>query len=127
MRYLLLALFGLVGIFARYGINSLTVSVLGLDFPAATAAINILGSFLIGLTYVAGIERTLIGEDLRIALMSGLLGGFTTFSAFSLESVAFLDAGRHVLAALYITGTVGGGIFAAIGGLYVGRLVLGGG
>lgn len=124
MRHILLAVFGLIGIFARYGINSLTVNVVGLDFPVATVAINVLGSFLIGLTYALGVERMLISEDLRIALMSGLLGGFTTFSAFSLEGVDFLTSGRYVLASIYITGTVAGGIFAAIGGLYVGKLVL---
>lgn len=127
MRYLLLGLFGLIGIFARYGINSLTLNFFHFDLPVATVGINILGSFLIGLAYVAGIERTLMSEELRIALMSGLLGGFTTFSAFSLDSVTLLASGRYFFAILYLAGTVCGGILAAVGGLYVGRLMPGGG
>ncbi len=123
MRHLLLATFGLMGIFARYGVNSLVVKTLGFDAQFATAAINISGSFLIGLTYSMGIEKILISEDLRIALMVGLLGGFTTFSAFSLETIVLLGTGRHVLAAFYILVSVAGGVLAAMSGIYLGRLI----
>jgi CrcB protein len=121
MRYVLLGAFGLVGIFARYGINSLALNVFGSNLPAATITINIVGCFLIGLCYVAGSESFLMNEDLKIAIMAGLLGGFTTFSAFSLETVALFTAGRQALAAVYATGSIVGGLLASIGGLWVGR------
>ena len=115
---------GLVGVFARYGLNSFAVNILGFEFPAATIVINILGSFLIGLTFVAGSEALVISEDMRIVLMAGLLGGFTTFSAFSLEAVGLFTAGRYVFAGLYVLLSIGGGISATLLGIYIGRLAL---
>lgn len=123
LRYLLLAVFGLMGIFARYGLNSLTLKVFGSLSPVTTAAINIFGSFAIEVCYVLSTDKSFISEDLRIALMSGLLGGFTTFSAFSLETVAMFAAGRHVMAGTYIAATVAGGIMAALGGIYLAKLL----
>jgi len=123
LKYLLLAVFGLTGIFARFGITSFAVKSLGFAAPAATVVINIAGSFLIGLTYAIGIEKMPIGEDIQTALVSGLLGGFTTFSAFSFETVSLLSSGRHIPALLYIAVSVVGGILAALAGLYVGKLI----
>ena len=125
MRYVLLAIFGLIGIFARYSVNSVVANSLNLGFPAATTAINVLGSFLIGLTYVAGTQNIVLSEDLRIAIMAGLLGGFTTFSAFSLDSVSFFAEGRYLVGGLYIFGSMGGGIGATVLGLYIGKRVFG--
>lgn len=124
VKYLLIALFGLIGIFSRYGFNLLLVHSFGGHFPLATLLINILGSFLIGLTYVLGVERLLVSEDLRVALMSGLFGGFTTFSAFSLETLLLFESERSLIAGLYCAGNVCGGIFACVAGLGLGRWVL---
>ena len=120
MQYVLIGTFGLLGVFARYGTNSLAVS-LGYDFPAATIAINILGSFFIGIIYVAGAKS--FSGDLNLALMTGLMGGFTTFSAFSLDAVSFFNAGRYMTGGLYILSSVGGGIVATFLGLYLGKIM----
>lgn len=125
MKYFLLALFGLIGIFARYAANSIIAVQMNLGFLTATLAINIIGSFFIGLVYVAGTQNIAMSEDLRIAIMAGLLGGFTTFSAFSLDSVALFSEGKYGLGCLYIFGSMGGGIGATVLGLYVGKNVFG--
>jgi len=125
VRYILLAIFGLLGVFARYFANSLFVNILNLGFPSATISINILGSFLIGFLYEGSVQSAAISDDLRIAMMAGLLGGFTTFSAFSLDTVSMFAEGRFTHASLYVLGTVGGGIAATIFGLYLGKLAFG--
>lgn len=96
---------------------------MNLGFPVATIAINIVGSFLIGLTYVAFTQTIVVNEDIQIAIMAGFLGGFTTFSAFSLESVSLFAEGHVLLSALYVAGSVGGGISATLLGLYIGKQV----
>lgn len=74
------------------------LAVMALGAPWAVAAVNVLGSFLIGLAWVA-----LAGRDMTSALLiTGLLGGFTTFSAFSLDTVKLIGAGRLAEAALYV-------------------------
>jgi len=117
--------FGLLGVFARYFTNSFVANTMNLGFPIATLAINILGSFLIGFTYVASSNTIAISEDLRIALLAGLLGGFTTFSAFSLDTVSLFTAGQIMFGGLYVIGSVAGGIGATVLGLYIGKHALG--
>lgn len=103
--------------------NSLVVNTLSFGFPVATLGINILGSLLIGLAYAGG--STVISDDMRIALMSGLLGGFTTFSAFSLDSVSLFTSGRYFLGSVYLLGSVGGSLVATVLGIYIGKQVFG--
>ncbi len=115
---LLIGFLGLVGTLGRYGINSLVLR-WGFDFPVATIAINILGSFLIGL--VAGLgPKIALNDEMRIAIMAGLLGGFTTFSAFSLDALRFIHDGQVVLAFGYLAGSVLGGVCAAALGMNAG-------
>jgi CrcB protein len=123
MRYLFLAIFGLIGVFARYSVNTLASHIPGTTFPFTTLAINIIGSFLIGIVYVLGSERLLMNEDVRIGLMTGLLGGFTTFSAFSLDAVKMGYEGQYLLSGLYLLVSVGGGLGATVLGLYVGKQI----
>lgn len=123
MKYVFLAIFGIFGVFARYSINTLASDIPGTNFPFATLAINIIGSFLIGVVYVLGTERLLLSEDLRIGLMTGLLGGFTTFSAFSLDVVKMGSEGQYLMSSLYLAASVGGGLVATVLGLYVGKQI----
>ena len=122
-RFILVATFGMFGVSTRYLINSIVAVFMNLGFPVATIAINIVGSFLIGLTYVAFTQTIVVNEDIQIAIMAGFLGGFTTFSAFSLESVSLFAEGHVLLSALYVAGSVGGGISATLLGLYIGKHV----
>jgi CrcB protein len=96
-----IGLFGLLGIFSRYfmglGVNRLLPS----SFPYGTFFINILGSFLIGVIYVAGIERMHLSPQLRLGITVGFLGGFTTFSSYSLESALLFEREKILYALCY--------------------------
>lgn len=99
----------------------------GVAFPWGTLAVNVLGSFAMGLAVVL----VLIRADPAIAraaplVMPGLLGGFTTFSAFSLEVVELGQRGRPLAAALYAGGSVGLGVLALIGGMLLAKGASGG-
>ena len=85
--------------------------------------INIVGSLLIGLLAALLLARAPTNEALRLLLTTGLLGGFTTFSAFSYELNGLISSGSYAGAALYLLGSVGGGLLAAAAGLALGRLL----
>lgn len=90
-------------------------------FPLGTFAINILGSFGIGVISVIFAERAIQADWMRVFLMTGLLGGFTTFSTFSLEVVHLIQHGRAVLATTYAVISVVLCILAAMAGVYAAR------
>ena len=103
LQYLLIALGGAGGALARYGIGRLCQSGFpNLAWPIGTFSVNIVGSALIGVAYVFIAERSSMHADWRYVLMVGFFGAFTTFSTFSLESVAMLEAGRISLAFSYM-------------------------
>ena len=105
--YLLVALGGAIGSVARFGIGELMLSV-SRTFPWGTIAINIVGSFVIGffgtLTLAAG--KYPLSENTRLFVMVGLCGGFTTFSAFSLQTLDLLRTGAFVRAAANVLASV---------------------
>lgn len=90
-------------------------------FPLATLIVNVLGSFLIGICFVVFLEKGLISEFWRPALMAGFLGGLTTFSAFSLEAVYMLEDGRWQMALAYVVMSLILCILAAFGGMQLVR------
>ncbi len=79
-----------------------TLMVVGIGAPMATLAINVLGSFAMGVLFITLAART----SLSPLLMTGVLGGFTTFSAFSLDALRLWEAGQTLQAALYVLGSV---------------------
>lgn len=91
-------------------------------FPLATLLVNLLGSFFIGVLFVLILEKGLISELWRPALMAGFLGGLTTFSAFSLEALNLLQDGRWQMALSYIVFSLIFCILAAFGGIQLARL-----
>lgn len=102
----LVACGGAAGSVLRVVLGTAITRWMGPGFPYGTLAINVIGSLLIGVLYVILVER-LPGESLwRAGLMTGLLGGFTTFSAFSLETVALLEEHAFAKAALYVAASV---------------------
>ncbi len=116
MNHLLLAALGLAGVFTRYGIQLTVLKITGSHSPLATAGINMVGSFLFGITYALSRERQIIPESLVTPLMTGFLGGFTTFSAFSLDSLSYFSTERYLSLGIYVLASVGGGIsFTALG------------
>lgn len=118
MQLLLVAAGGAAGSLARYGVGVLAARWLGLEFPWGTLVVNVLGGFAMGvLAARVGPENA----DLRLALGVGLLGGFTTFSAFSLDVVRLMQH-QPALAALYVSLSVLLSVGACWAGLFLGRL-----
>ena len=116
------ALGGAIGASCRYLTNVGAMRLLGSGFPYGTVMVNILGSFLMGVLVVAFAHRG--GNQFAPLLMSGVLGGFTTFSAFSLDAVNLYQRGDILLAATYVFGSVAVGIAALIVGMAIARGVL---
>lgn len=115
-----IAAMGALGAVARHLCGLWVKANVDLAFPLATLLINGLGSFLLGL--LAGLASSgLIPEHLRGPLAIGLLGSFTTFSTFSLETLALADTGRPGAALLNVLLQVGIGVMAAGAGLLLGR------
>lgn len=108
---------------ARYAIGGWIANNLSTSFPWHTLAINISGAFLLGLLMALSIDRGFISGSWRLFLGTGLLGGFTTFSTLSYESVSLIEQGLYVQGAGNMFGTAVIGILAAIAGLAVGRAI----
>ena len=117
---LLVAIGGGLGATLRFLVGQWTAANFGPGFPLGTWAVNILGGLAMGLL-VALLARTAQGEPLRLLLGVGVLGGFTTFSAFSLDLFTMINRGDIGLAAAYATSSVAGGVIALMAGLYLGR------
>ncbi len=106
MKYLLfIALGGASGSVARYLLAGWAHRLWEGPLPLGTLLVNVLGSFSIGVLYVLLVERQLIHQDWRAVLMVGFLGAFTTFSTFSLETIALLEAGHTSHAIAYMLGS----------------------
>ncbi|MCE1163372.1 MAG: CrcB family protein [Thiomonas sp.] len=121
MTYVFIAIFAIIGAFARYGQSIVVQSVLGRSFPFATLSINVLGSFLMGFLFFETLERINLSPELRTGILTGGLGAYTTFSTFSLESLGLIENGEMVKAGLYIGASVVLSIAAAIFGAYLSR------
>ena len=121
MRFLLVLAGGGLGSVARYGVGLWTVSTWGSGFPLATVLVNVLGSFAIGFIAAAADESGAVGAQMRLFLVAGVLGGFTTFSAFSLEAFRLIEAGAYYRGAAYIGANLFIGFGAAIAGVVLAR------
>lgn len=113
---------GALGASARYLTNVGVMRLVGPGFPFGTILANVLGSFLMGVLVVALAKRG--GTHLAPLLMTGLLGGFTTFSAFSLDTLTLYERGDLGPAAAYVGGSVALSLAAIAVGLFVARAVL---
>ena len=101
MGFLWVALGGAVGSSARYGVNLIAPRFFGTEFPWATLIVNVLGCFAMGYLTALLREKMPDDENMRLFLTTGLLGGFTTFSAFSLDFFGLLQRGQMPLALGY--------------------------
>lgn len=122
-QVLLVALGGAVGSVLRYGVNVAGLGWLGPGFPWWTLGVNVVGSFLMGLLAAAMLVRG-GADDLRLLLATGLLGGFTTFSAFSLDFAQLIERGEAVGALAYAGASVALSLLAVFAGLGLARAVL---
>lgn len=115
------ALGGAMGATARYGVNRAAMAAFGPGFPWATLIVNVAGSFLMGVLVVV-LSRP--GNAWAPLLMTGVLGGFTTFSAFSLDTLTLWQRGAQGVAAVYVAASVGLSLLAIAAGLAVARGML---
>ncbi|MFT7590063.1 MAG: CrcB protein, partial [Limisphaerales bacterium] len=106
----------------RYGIYLLGLSWYSGSFPYATIFVNVLGSFIIGVLWTSSYTLNWT-SDTRALIFTGLLGGFTTFSAFALESNLLFRSGESKMALLYIILSVVLGLFATFAGLWAGQRI----
>jgi fluoride exporter len=114
------ALAGAVGALLRWGLGT----AIGERFPAfpwATMFINVTGSFLLGLLFVVLTERTTASPATRLALTTGLMGAYTTFSTFSLETFRLMEDGSYAAAGLNVAGNLALGLLAVALGVSLGR------
>ena len=121
MAWLLVALGGAGGSVLRYGLARLAASYLGPTTVMGTFIVNVTGSFLLGLFIALALEKASLSGNLRALVAVGFLGGYTTFSTLSLESVRLVEDGELVRAAASILGNLVLGLAAAYIGLLLGR------
>ena len=117
----LIAIGGAFGAVFRYGASLGVYSLLGRGFPYGTLFVNVTGSLLIGLLSVLFLERYTIDPEWRAAILVGLLGSFTTFSTFSMETLALLEQGDISRASLNIVLSVFICLLAVWAGVIIGR------
>lgn len=120
---MLVFLGGGIGAALRYWMQGAVYSRTGADFPYGTMAVNILGCFLIGLLMVSLEERFLAVPSLRLFLTIGILGGFTTFSSFSYETLALVRDGEMLRAFANVGLSVTACLFATWVGMLIGKLI----
>lgn len=122
LTMLTVAIGGAIGASARYLTSVATMRLLGGDFPWATVFVNVAGSFFMGFLVVLFAHRGLTRHAPFV--MTGILGGFTTFSAFSLDTVSLWQRGASGVAAAYVAGSVVLSIAGLFAGMAVARVVV---
>lgn len=120
MGYLIVFFGGGLGATLRHGLNILAARLFGTAFPYGTLIINILGSFVMGVVVEYFALKSGLPQRWRLFLTTGILGGFTTFSAFSLEAALLYERGELAAAAIYVVASV----TLAIGALFVGLAIV---
>jgi len=120
VRLLLICLGGACGTAARYGVGIAAARWLGVELPYGTLIVNVVGSFLIGVIQELALSTTAIPETMRLVLAVGVMGGFTTYSAFSYETIRLAERGATAVA-LNVFLTTGLCLGACALGLLLGR------
>lgn len=121
--YIWVALGGAIGASGRFFITSMTGRLFGHGFPWGTMTVNIVGSFIMGalVSYMA--LKWSASAEMRAFMTTGILGGFTTFSAFSLDFATLIERKEHIAAFAYAAGSVGLSLLAIFAGLTFARMV----
>ncbi|HEV2320835.1 MAG TPA: fluoride efflux transporter CrcB [Gammaproteobacteria bacterium] len=122
-NYVAVAMGGIVGCCARYGVSQAVQVFYGRSFPLATLAINVSGCLAMGFLFYLTLERVSVSPSLRVAILTGVLGGFTTFSTFAMETLLLMEDGETAYAVLYVLLSVGLGVAAAFLGAYLARSI----
>ena len=122
MLYFIVFLGAGIGGGLRHGVNVGAARMFGYGFPFGTLIVNIAGSFLMGLLAGYFVFRPGISQHFRLFLTTGILGGFTTFSAFSLDTALLIERHAYWLAAAYVAGSVAASVIALFAGMSMFRI-----
>ncbi len=117
MTYLIIFIGGGIGAALRHAVNRGALALLGPSFPFATLIVNVVGSFLMGVLVVALIARGESDQPMRLFLGTGILGGFTTFSAFSFDAALMWQRSDYTALGLYVVASVVVSIVALFAGM----------
>ena len=123
-QVLAIAIGGALGALSRYWVVGMVSGLFSRAFPFGTLAVNIMGSFLIGLCYVIIVEKLSVAAEWHAVLMVGFIGAFTTFSTFSLETLVLIQEGRLPAAGLYIVSSVLVCLLAVMAGMWLAKQFL---
>ena len=118
-NFLIVGVGGAVGSMLRYAIQKFFQAQPAAAFPTATLLVNIAGCFLIGILWSLVSRSLTWNDEMKLLLMTGFCGGFTTFSAFTLEGIGLLKENRTVLFVIYLTASVVGGLLATFIGIRI--------
>lgn len=124
-KLLLVCLGGALGSGARYLVGQWSLAKFGSGFPWGTLAVNLLGSFAIALVIHAADVRADFSQNLRLFLTTGIIGGFTTYSAFNQETLSYFESGELAKAFGYVAATLLACLAAGYAGLNAGRALFG--
>ena len=120
-NFLIVGLGGAVGSMLRYAVQKFFQAQTAAAFPTGTLLVNIAGCFLIGILW-SMVSRSLTwNEEMKLLLMTGFCGGFTTFSAFTLEGIGLLKENKMALFLIYLTASVVGGLLATFIGIRIAK------
>lgn len=120
---LMAAMGGAVGAAGRYLVGVGALKIFGAGFPWGTLIVNVAGSLIMGLMIETVALRYPISNEMRTFLATGVLGGFTTFSAFSLDFAVLMERKAQGLAVIYLGASVGLSVIALFAGLYIARTI----
>ena len=118
-NFLIVGLGGAVGSMLRYAVQKFFQAQTATAFPTGTLLVNIAGCFLIGILWSLVSRSLTWNEEMKLLLMTGFCGGFTTFSAFTLEGIGLLKENRTVLSVIYLSASVLGGLLATFIGIRI--------
>lgn len=121
---LLVAFGGAIGSVLRYYVSQLALRVAGPNFPWGTLTVNVVGCFVIGVFAEMITRRFDASPELRLLLITGFLGGFTTFSSFSLDAISLFERGAVASGAIYMIASVGLSMAAVFAGLALMRALI---
>jgi fluoride exporter len=124
LALLLVFLGGGIGSILRHTVNQTSAALFGVNFPWGTLFVNIIGSLAMGMLAGWFALRGQGGPLFRLFLATGVLGGFTTFSAFSLEAALLWERGQTAAAGMYVVGSVVGAIIGVLAGIAIMRTLL---
>lgn len=123
MAIILIGIGGFAGAVTRYLVDGAVAERTASSFPFGTLAVNITGSFVLGLLFALSAERAILPADVRGPVLIGFIGAYTTFSTSMLESWRLVESGAVGLAVLNLAGSVAIGMVAVVIGLTLGRVI----